>query len=139
MEFNKLVPELAVRDFAKSLDFYVSVLGFTVEYDRPSENFAFLSFHGAQIMIEKAEGAWKTGELEFPLGRGVNFQIEVPSIQPLLQGLRSVAVPLFREPKEVWRKVGSEEVGEVEFLVQDPDGYLLRFSEWLGNKSIISI
>ena len=35
-----LVPELEVSDFAKSLDFYVRVLGFSVLYDRPERPFA---------------------------------------------------------------------------------------------------
>lgn len=136
MEFNKLVPELTVSDFSRSLDFYVRVLGFKVEYDRPSERFAFLSINGAQLMIEEANGHWVTGELTPPLGRGVNFQIEVEAIEPMVSALKVEGFPLFREPYETWRKTGHEVNGELEFLVQDPDGYLLRFSEWLGSRPI---
>lgn len=41
--FNKLVPELSVSDFERSLKFYCQVLGFEVEYERPEDSFAYLS------------------------------------------------------------------------------------------------
>lgn len=28
------------------------------------------------------------------------------------------------------------EIGVRQFLVQDPDGYLLRFSEWIGDRPL---
>jgi len=34
-----LVPELEVSDTARSLDFYVRVLGFAVLYERPEQGF----------------------------------------------------------------------------------------------------
>jgi catechol 2,3-dioxygenase-like lactoylglutathione lyase family enzyme len=136
MEFNKLVPELSVSNFEKSLDFYTRVLGFKVEYDRREEGFAFLSINGAQLMIEQMNNHWVTGSFEYPLGRGVSFQIEVVAIEPMFVRLNAEAIPLFREPKECWRKPGDEETGEIEFLVMDPDGYLLRFSEFLGVRPI---
>ena len=38
---ERLTPELSVRDFATSLEFYTQGLGFTVRYERPEEGFAF--------------------------------------------------------------------------------------------------
>ncbi|MBW2995281.1 VOC family protein [Candidatus Woesearchaeota archaeon] len=128
MKFNKLVPELSVSDFEKSLEFYIK-LGFKVEYTR--EKFAFLSLEGSQIMIEEANDTWKTGELEHPFGRGINFQIEVKDIKKILKALKEHA--LFREPEDHWYKVKDKQIGCREFLVQDPDGYLLRFSENIGS------
>ena len=132
MIFNKLIPELDVADFQKSLDFYTRILGFKIEYDRPAEKFAFLSIHGAQLMIEEDNGNWVTAPREYPRGRGINFEICVESIEPILKNLKSEAIPLFREPKEIWRKTGETKAGQIEFLVLDPDGYLLRFTQWLG-------
>ena len=80
MEFNKLIPELAVSNFDRSLDFYSRVLGFKVEYDRIEEKFAFLSINGAQLMIEEDNGNWVTGPSEFPRGRGINFEICVQDV-----------------------------------------------------------
>jgi len=67
MKFNKLIPEIEVNDFNLSIDFYCNVLGFKREYER--KDFAFLSFQGAQIMIQKTNDNWRTGKLEKPFGR----------------------------------------------------------------------
>jgi hypothetical protein len=40
--------------------------------------------------------------------------------------------PLFRDVEDVWYRHGTEYVGARELVVQDPDGYLLRFSQKLG-------
>lgn len=71
----KLVPELLVTDFARSLNFWRDLIGFFVEYDRPEDRFAYLDLDGAQIMLEERSTSilqW-VAALEAPLGRGVNF------------------------------------------------------------------
>lgn len=137
MKFNKLIPELSVSDFEKSLEFYIRVLGFKVEYTRDESGFAFLSLAGNQIMIERAKaGAWSVGALEHPFGRGVNFQMEVASISVILGSLKKNNYPVFIEPQENWYRQNDRLVGNKEFLVQDPDGYLLRFFEDLGSNKL---
>jgi hypothetical protein len=42
--------------------------------------------------------------------------------------LCEAGVPLFRPLRESWYRGEGAEFGRVEFLVQDPDGYLLRFA-----------
>ncbi|MBN2334559.1 VOC family protein [Candidatus Bathyarchaeota archaeon] len=129
MKFNALIPELSVSDIEKSLRFYRGTLGFTVEYARPEDRFCFLSYEGSQMMIEETNDHWLTGELEHPYGRGVNFQIEVSDVSVLLERLGEAGVALFRPPKESWYRGGDTEYGQTEFLVQDPNGYLLRFTQ----------
>ena len=138
---NALVPELSVSDFKKSLDFYTRILGFAVAYQREEEGFAYLTLGEAQLMIDEiGKGrTWQTGGFEHPLGRGVNLQIEVNSIQPLLANLKANRIPLFMETEEKWYRKGNTEVGNRQFLVQDPDGYLLRFTEDLGERPPSSI
>jgi catechol 2,3-dioxygenase-like lactoylglutathione lyase family enzyme len=136
MKFNRLIPELSVRDIDNSLNFYCKIVGFNLEYERKESKFAFLSFEGSQIMIEEINHNWETGKLEHPFGRGINFQIEVSSIKPILLGLKKRNYPIFCEVKENWYRQGNYLLGNKEFLVKDPDGYLLRFSENLGKKKI---
>lgn len=116
--------------------FYTGLLGFGVLFDRPETRFAYLQRGDAQIMLDQhAEGqGWQTGGLEPPLGRGVNLQIEVESLEPLLSRLAGASYPLYVPPEENWYRVADVQSGNREFLVQDPDGYLLRFSEHLGTK-----
>jgi len=135
MRFNKLVPELSVSNLKKSLEFYTR-LGFKIEYERKESKFVFLSFQGSQIMLEEVNSHWKTGELEHPFGRGINFQIQVKDIKPLLDALEQVKHPLKVKPKDNWYRQGKSLLGCREFLVMDPDGYLLRFSQDLGKKRL---
>jgi len=138
MKFNTLIPELSVSDFEKSIYFYVKILGFKVEYRREENNFAFLSLNDAQIMIDKVNDNWNTGDLEYPYGREINFQIEVDDISPLLTSLNENNYSIFISPKDNWYRVDDQLHGNREFLVQDPDGYLLRFSQDIGIKEVIS-
>ena len=36
--YNSLIPELLVRDLARSKDFYVGLCGFKIEYERAEEH-----------------------------------------------------------------------------------------------------
>ena len=136
MTGSPLVPELTVLDLAASLRFWCGTLGFRVAYERPEDGSAYLERDGAEVMLCLANGVWETGPEERPLGRGVNFQIRVASVAPLLERLAAERWPLFRAPHDAWYRVGAAETGNRQFLVQDPDGYLLRFYEDLGTRAI---
>jgi catechol 2,3-dioxygenase-like lactoylglutathione lyase family enzyme len=129
--FAALVPEFDVSDLAASLRFWCDGLGFRVAYSRPEAGFAFLERDGAQVMLGTINGNWQTGTLDNPLGRGINVQIRVAAIAPLVTALEALSWPLFREPHEAAYRVGDGQVRLRQFLVQDPDGYLLRFAEFL--------
>ncbi|MBR9682348.1 MAG: VOC family protein [Candidatus Aenigmarchaeota archaeon] len=138
MEFNKLVPELSVSNLQKSLDFYVDVIGFVLEYKREEDKFSFLSFQGSQIMIEEysEDPVWDTGKLEHPFGRGINFQIDIDDVDSLVNSLKKANYSIKMDIREKWYKKDDKLLGVREILVMDPDGYLLRFSEDIGEKSV---
>lgn len=129
---NKCVPELIVRDLDKSLNFWINLIGFTVLYERIEERFVYLDLNGVQFMLEEyQEEQWITGSLIPPFGRGINFQIEVEYQDTILLALEKNDYPLFSKQQERWYQVGSTERGQKQFLVQDPDGYLLRIVQVL--------
>ncbi len=130
--FAPLVPELDVTDLDASLRFWCGLLGFTVAYDRPAAGFSYLERAGAQVMLCRINGHWDTGPLERPFGRGINFQIMVERLAPILEALERASWPLFEAPSETWYRAGDHLSGQREFLVQDPDGYLVRLAEDLG-------
>lgn len=141
MDFNRLIPELYCSNIEVSLRFYTEVLGFTLRYARPETRFAFLEREGAQIMIEQPgdeSRTWLAGALEHPYGRGMNLQIEVADIAPLHAAVLAsecvVHVPL----EDAWYRVGAVDVGNRQFVVQDPDGYLLRLFQALGERDASS-
>ena len=137
---NSLVVEFAVIDWRRSLKFYTELLGFEVVYDRPEEGFVFLQLGGAQIMFYQAnlERNLVAGgaPLKPPLGVGVNLQIQVETIEPMLAALERANLELSLAPEERWYRVGDISLGVRQFAVADPDGYLLRFSERIGSRSI---
>lgn len=134
-----LVPEFAVSDWRRSRAFYVGVLGFAVRYERPEEGFCCLALGAAELMIDQI-GLGRTfgdGHLptEPPFGRGLNLQIAVEAIDPLLAALAAAGVPLYLPPEERWYRRDKTEVGVRQFVVADPDGYLLRFAEPRGERA----
>ena len=135
--WNALVPELTVTNVEASLAFYAAA-GFQVRYRRATPAFAYIELGQAQLMLEQNHpGNWNTGELHHPYGRGINFQIEVVSVQAIIERLQRLGLALFREPKEIWYETSTtSEEGQIEFLVQDPDGYLVRFVEVLGTRGV---
>lgn len=138
MKFNQLIPELNVTNIKKSKDFYIKLLGFEIAYEREEEGFVFLQCDEAQIMLDEiGEGRiWKTGRFEYPMGRGINLQIEVDSIEEMLANLSKENIHLFMKVEEKWYRENDVEWGNRQFLVQDPDGYLLRFTEDLGSRPL---
>jgi catechol 2,3-dioxygenase-like lactoylglutathione lyase family enzyme len=117
-----LVPELLVSELVRSVRFWCDVLGFAVAYERPG--FVYLTRGELQVMLCGRDGSWETGDMQPPFGRGINLQMVVPAIAPILVALEVAGWGLYQAPAEAWY-----EVGQREFLVQDPDGYLLRFAE----------
>ena len=135
MTSARLVPELVCSDLATSLAFYVETLGFRVHYDRPEAGFAYLEREGAELMLDElSPGSWLTGEMNRPFGRGINLQIEVSEVATLRQTVRRAGVAVYRETEDAWYRAADGYVGNRQFIVQDPDGYLLRFFQSLGRR-----
>ncbi|MCY9141726.1 bleomycin resistance protein [Peribacillus frigoritolerans] len=135
-KLNALIPELSVSDMKQSLYFYSEILLFKIEYQRPEDKFAFLSLNDCQIMIEEVNGYWNTGELSYSYGRGINFQIVINDIDLLYDSLKKNEYPIKFDIQENWYRAETKLKGQKEFLVMDPDGYLLRFVQILGEKDV---
>ena len=128
MDFNNLIPELSVFDILQTKNFYKE-LGFKIEYERQKEKFIFMSFQDSQFMFEQIhDEGWNTGELIYPLGRGINFSIAVDDIEKLYTLVKNKKLEIYKKlTKSVYLVNGIEEI-QMEFLIQDPNGYLLRFT-----------
>ena len=133
-----LVPELMVADCARSLDFWCGPCGFRVLYDRPEEGFACIERDGSRVMLDELRGQsrWEVAPTEPPFGRHVNFEIAVEDVESLLAALEAARWRLFMGPETKTYRVGEGCFTVRQFLVQDPDGYLLRFSQRLGGKAV---
>jgi len=127
-----LAPEFSVTDIRASLTFWCDLLGFTIAFDRPLARFAYLQRERLQVMLCERNGRWEPAEMQRPFGRGINIQMEVPAIAPILAALHAAGWPIYEGPTEAWYRAGPQETGRREFLVQDPDGYMLLLAEDLG-------
>lgn len=125
-QFTKLTPNLLVADVSRSLAFYVDVLGFTRGFTVPDEGplvFGSVTHGPIELFFNEAVTAAK----EYPqlAGRPVALSgtlfIEVVGIEACFaqfQDRVTIVKPLFTQ----W-------YGMKEFVIADPDGYLITFAE----------
>ena len=127
MKFNSLIPELSVTDIEKSKEFYLN-LGFKIMYERKEDKFCFLYLEDNQIMIEEINNNWNVGEMKYLFGNGINISMTVSDIDSFYESIISKKIVLFRKIKTSKYRVDDIIYEDKEFLLQDPDGYLLRFN-----------
>ena len=127
MKFNSLIPELSVSNIENSIKFYTSI-GFQIKYERKKDKFCFLELEKNQIMIEQINDNWNTGVLEYPFGRGINISMAIKDIDQYYDEIKKNNIKLFQEIKVSKYQVDNIVYEDKEFLIQDPDGYLLRFN-----------
>ncbi len=135
MDLAPLIPELDVSDLDASLAVYTDVFGFTVRVLRPEERFAYLIRENVHLMLEEAAGPGRrlrTAPLEHPFGRGMNLQIRVSDVAALYETVQQSGLPVVVPLEERWYRENRVARGNRQFVVADPDGYLLRFASDLG-------
>ena len=133
-----LVPELSVTDYEASRHFWCDLVGFSLRYERPEEGFGYLVLGNAHLMLDQINQGrtWATGALEPPLGRGINFEVQVENLDTALWRIKKAGWQIFVEPEEKWYRASDIEIGVRQFLVQDPDGYLLRLQQEIGERPV---
>ena len=134
-----MIPDLDLFNLEDRLNFYIDLVGFNKVYDRKEDKFAFLQLEKVQLMIQEVDienNKWETGRIEYPLGIGINFQIDVTNIDEIYRRLKKTGYKIFVEMEDHWYRKDNVLMGCREFLVQDPNGYLLRFSQDLEDKEV---
>ncbi|WP_243578444.1 bleomycin resistance protein [Shewanella xiamenensis] len=140
--FPPLTPELNVRSIEDSLNFYTKILGFTICFERPEDGFATIELDGAVLMLEQVENLnpsndpWVTAKLEYPFGRGINFQITVLDIDGIHNRLTRHGYPIQLPLEQKSYRAGNEFINVRQFMVIDPDGYLLRFNTLTSESNV---
>ncbi|MDD3028825.1 MAG: VOC family protein [Alphaproteobacteria bacterium] len=139
--YTPMTPELLCSNIEDSLTFYTNILGFSIQYARPENGFAMLERQGSRIMLDEFEPdssrSWIAAPLEKPFGRGINLQIETKSVDDLYACVQEANAQIFLPIEEKWYRADDIEVGTRQFIVMDPDGYMLRFFEDLGERPYI--
>lgn len=90
-----------------------------------------------EVTERTGETGYLIGPLDPPLGRGISLQIMVSDVDRLCQVIMVEGGRITRDIHDAWYRAGSCEIGQRQFIVADPDGYLLRFSQPLGTRTIL--
>lgn len=101
-----------------------------------------LERQGSRIMLEEigkdsvngTGRTWLSGQLEVPFGRGINLQIKTDKIDELYDRVQKARAEVFLPIEEKWYRANDVELGNRQFIVLDPDGYMLRFFQDLGER-----
>ena len=132
-----LMAEMMIADYARSLAFWTGPMGFDVAFTRPEQKLACLTRpEGAQIMFYERDGSWETGVMEAPFGRGAVIQVYVADVDALARAMEQAKVAFYVPLREKWRDWGDRLGGQREFLVQDPDGYLIMVVQRIGEQTL---
>ena len=105
-----IIPILNVSSLRASLDYYVNVLGFQVDWGgEPGSEMASVSRDGRSIMLCQGSqghaGTW--------------IWIGVEQLEPLCEELRAKGARFRQQPTNYW--------WAYEMRIEDPDGHVLRF------------
>ncbi len=127
MKFQKLTPNLVVRDVAASIKFYESVLGFKTAFTVPEQApFVFASVTNGSVEIffndQKAVAEDYPALGADPLGGTLTLFIEVEGIQEVLAAVQKSGAKITMPLKDQF-------YGMREFAFQDTEGWVITIAE----------
>ncbi len=132
-----LTPELCCSNIKTSLRFYTEILGFSILYKREEDGFAMLERQGARIMLDQITKSpasvnnrnWLSGSSEPPFGNGMNLEIVTDKIDELYERVQQDNAKIYLPIENKSYRAADVMLRRRQFIVLDPDGYMLRFSE----------
>lgn len=103
-----------------------------------------LDYQGGHLMLDQIRNNvsdesgrnWLSGPIEYPFGRGINLQIMSNEVDALYRRVQESGAPVFLPMEEKWYRSNDIELGNRQFIVLDPDGYMLRFAQDLGKRPV---
>jgi uncharacterized glyoxalase superfamily protein PhnB len=125
MAYRESVPVFLVGDIAATMQWYSAALGFS-GYPfpgSPPHDFCILSKDGIQIFLQQLAGYRKPDVYDERTGGVWNAYLQVQGVHSLYETLRQRADVSVVEP------LCHQEYGQTEFVVRDPNGYVLVFAE----------
>ena len=135
--WNSLIAEMMVQDYPAALDWWTRLIGMEPVFTRPAQKLALLQHpDGAQVMIYQRDGDWEVGLMEQPYGRGAVLQVFVADVTAVHARFAAAGHRFYVDLREKWRDWGDCFGGQREFLVQDPDGYLVMVAQRIGERPL---
>jgi uncharacterized glyoxalase superfamily protein PhnB len=122
-QFRSAAPCFLVADIGATTRWYEQQLGFTV-YPFPKSEpyvFAILAHDQVEIMLQRLEGYEKPDLYARRSGGVWNAYIRVVGVKELFESLGDQVI--------IIESLRQQPYGDWEFVVKDPNGYVLVFSE----------
>jgi uncharacterized glyoxalase superfamily protein PhnB len=137
MKVNKLTPNFEVKDIKEAVEFYQSVLGFSLVMAVPEKQdgmeqsfaegkeyvYALVSKDKVEIMFQRTDTFKEDVKMakNLSIGASVSFYMEIEGLDSFYNIIKN-KVREITEPKLAW-------YGMNEFYIKDPNGYILGFAE----------
>jgi uncharacterized glyoxalase superfamily protein PhnB len=127
MKFQKLTPNLVVRDVTASMEFYRNVLGFQTTITVPDQApYVFGAVTNGNVEIffndQKAVATDYPTLGAKPIGGSLTLFIEVEGIEDLFKQVQKHGVKITMPMKDQF-------YGMREFAFEDPEGWVITFAE----------
>jgi catechol 2,3-dioxygenase-like lactoylglutathione lyase family enzyme len=124
-ELAPVAPELFVPDVDRAIRFYTESLGFELlrrEETDGEATFAVVALGPAIIMLaDQRHYAAMGAALVEPRGRGIDVRFLVPDVDEVYRTCTTSAV-------RIGLDIGDRYYGLRDFIIEDPNGYRLRFA-----------
>ena len=128
---------MRVQDYQAALDRWCDLIGMTAVFTRPAQKLALLQHKdGAQVMIYQHDGDWETAAMQAPFGRGAIIQVFVADVAAVHARFAAANHAFYVDLREKLRDWRDRLDGQREFLVQDPDGYLVMVAQRIGERPL---
>jgi uncharacterized glyoxalase superfamily protein PhnB len=123
--FQSACPVFLVDDIASTMQWYRTVLGFEADPfpESPPHAFCALSRDDIEIMLQQLVGYEKPDVYPRREGGVWNVYLRMHGVRDLFDGLSK------RSDVKILETICKQPYGETEFVVQDPNGYVLVFAE----------
>ena len=137
MKVSKLTPNFEVKNINKTVEFYQSVLGFSLVMAVPETQdgieqsledgkayvYALVSKGKVEMMFQRSDSFKKDVNMaaNLPIGASVSFYMEMVGLSSFYDAIKDQVTDI-TEPKIAW-------YGMKEFYIKDPNGYILGFAE----------
>ena len=126
---NNIAPQWIVSNVQQSVDFYVNQLGFSIDWIGEGPLFAIISKNGATLMLRQLQqdGFARPNRTAFVKAgwhsdreNAWDAYVWVDNATLLFEEYKSKEISIIKELQET-------EYGNLDFEIEDPDGYILCF------------
>ena len=132
---KRITPNIIVEDVSRTIKFYTDIIACfeLVDYDSKKGKFswALLRCGDTQIMFESRESIAKSiPALEHSNKNGaITIYVELDGIKELYK--------MIKDKVDIVKDLHNAEYGMREFSIQDCNGFIITFAEWVGVKGFL--